>query len=110
MFSPMVQVRYAKRPARLSIRYVCPEPVLANHRFSETREPFGLFSGRSIEVYWMGGRKAITKMWNSHNGAPLAVPAGDWRGGMSVWNDVNSSTAVEVKSVKVRKTNKRHNI
>lgn len=42
MFSPMVQVRYAKRPARLSIRYVCPEPVLANLRFSETREPFVL--------------------------------------------------------------------
>lgn len=107
MFSPMVQVRYAKRPARLSIRYVLS---LSWQIFVFLKRGSRLFSGRSIEIYWMGGRKAITKMWNSHNGAPLAVPAGDWRGGMSVWNDVNSSTAVEVKSVKVRKTNKRHNI
>jgi hypothetical protein len=40
-------------------------------------------------------------MWNSHNGAPLALPAGYWRGGMSVWNHPNSTTSVEVSRVQI---------
>ena len=46
-------------------------------------------------------RPHAMQMWNSHSGAPLEVPAGDWRGGMSVFNHPNSTTTIEAKSVKV---------
>ena len=82
-----------------------PAPVpLLGLLTNETEVTLRVFTdgpGRSIEIYWMGGRKVITRMWNSHNGAPLKVPTGDWRGGMSVFNHPNSSTAVEAKSVRV---------
>jgi hypothetical protein len=80
-----------------------PVPLLALLT-NETQVKLRVFTdgpGHSIEIYWMDGRKAITKMWNSHNGGALALPSGDWRGGMAIWNDANSSTAVEVQSVKI---------
>ena len=80
-----------------------PVPLLALLT-NETEVKLRVFTdgpGRSIEIYWMGGRKAITKMWNSHNGQPLALPAGDWRGSMAIWNDANSSAVVEMQSLKI---------
>ena len=57
--------------------------------------------GKSIEVYYMGGRTVHTAMFNTHDGHAVETPAGMWRGGMALWNSPSSTASVEAISAKV---------
>ena len=57
-----------------------PVPLLAVTNETEvTLRVFTDGPGHSIEIYWMGGRKAITKC-GIVTTAHFALPPGDWRG------------------------------